>query len=241
MSENTHQVAVITGGGTGIGAATAVELAAQGVRVIVVGRRPEPLQETVARIAKEGGKAIAYPGDVRDFAALERLAQETMDRFGRTDLVVPNAAVHDASDIVDGDPDWWRELIDINVVGLMNTVRAFLPHMCQQGFGHIVVVSSVSGRVTYTGEPVYVASKHAQVAFADCLRKEVISRGIRVTVVEPGLVDTPMSDDELSREMKKTVTPLEPEDCARAIRFAFEQPPNCAINEIVLRPLKQEL
>jgi NADP-dependent 3-hydroxy acid dehydrogenase YdfG len=241
VSEKKHHVAVITGGGTGIGAATAVELAAHGVRVIVVGRRQEPLQETEALIASRGGEALAYLGDVRGFPALERLALETMERFGRIDLVVPNAAVHDASNIVDGDPHWWRTLIDINVVGLMNTVRAFLPHMCQQGFGHFIVVSSVSGRVTYTGEPAYVASKHAQVAFADCLRQEVSSRGIRVTVVEPGLVDTPMSDDQLSREMKKTVTPLEPEDCARAIRFAFEQPPNCVINEIVLRPLKQEL
>ena len=241
MSDKEFKVAVITGGGTGIGAATALELARHGVKVTVVGRRPEPLRETAAQIAREGGEAVAYAADVRDFPSLERLAKETANRFGRIDLVVPNAAVHDVSDIVDGDPIWWHTLVDINVVGLMNTIRAFLPCMCQQGYGHFIIVSSVSGRVTYVGEPAYVASKHAQVAFADCLRQEVTPQGIKVTVIEPGLVDTPMSQDEFSRRMKETVTPLEPEDCARAIRFAFEQSPNCTINEIVMRPLKQEL
>jgi NADP-dependent 3-hydroxy acid dehydrogenase YdfG len=241
MSESESKVAVITGGGTGIGAATALELARHGVKVTVIGRRPEPLRETVLRIAREGGEAMAYPADVRDFPSLERLAKEMADHFGHIDLVVPNAAVHDVSNIADGDPNWWHTLTDINVVGLMNTIRAFLPGMCQQGYGHFIIVSSVSGRVTYVGEPVYVASKHAQVAFAECLRQEVAPRGIKVTLIEPGLVETPMSQDEFSREMKKTVTPLEPEECARAIRFAFEQSPNCGINEIVMRPLKQEL
>lgn len=236
-----RKVAVITGGGTGIGAATAEELAAAGITVVVVGRRPQPLQDVVDRIEKKGGVALARPGDVRDFDMLDGLAREVWDRFGRVDLVVPNAAVHDASQISDGDPDWWHTLIDINVTGLLNTVRAFLPLMLQQEYGHIIIVSSLSGRVTYVGEPIYVASKHAQVAFADCLRQEVTPKGIRVTILEPGLVDTPLINNPVASELKKTVTPLEPADCARAIRYAFEQPPNVVINEIAMRPAKQLL
>lgn len=238
---NGNKVAVVTGGGTGIGAATAEELSGIGVNVVVVGRRPEPLDDVVSRIASQGGTAVAHPADITDFAATEALAQSVVDRFGHIDLLVANAAVHDASSIDGGDPRWWRTVIEINVIGLMYTVKAFLPQMYRQGQGHIVIVSSLSGRVTYVGEPVYVASKHAQVAFAECLRKEVTPRGIKVTVVEPGLVDTPLIANAFAQELKKTVLPLDPTDVARAIRFAYEQPYNCTICEISMRPLKQVL
>ncbi len=235
------KVALITGGGTGIGAATAEELAKAGVRVVILGRRPGPLDEMVKKITDQGGEAVAHPGDVREFGTMDAVVKETVDRFGQLDLVVPNASVHDVSNIHDGDPEWWRTLILINVVGLLNTVRASLPQMYDQGFGHIIVVSSLSGRVTYVGEPIYVASKHAQVAFVDCLRKEVTPKGIKVTIIEPGMVDTPMLDNPFAKELMKTVPPLEASEVAGAIRFVFEQGPNCVINELSMRPLKQTL
>ena len=239
---NENGVALITGGGTGIGAATAEELAGIGLRIVVVGRRVEPLEEVAARINGGGGEALALPADVTDYDAMERVTQQTVGRFGRIDLLVANAAVNDISTIDGGDPAWWSQLVQINVTGVINVVRAVLPLMYRQGSGHIVVVSSVSGRETYVGEPVYVASKHATTAFADCLRQEASPRGIRVTTIEPGLVDTPMLDgNPFAAELMKTVEPLSPFDCARAIRFAFEQPPNVAINEIVMRPVKQVL
>ena len=123
----------------------------------------------------------------------------------------------------------------------MYTVRAFLPQLYDQGKGHIVVVSSLSGRLTYVGDPVYVTSKHAQVAFVECLRKEVTPRGIKMTIIESGMVDTSLSKNPFADELRKNVTPLDPADVVRAIRFAFEQPPNCTIYEISLRPLKQLL
>jgi NADP-dependent 3-hydroxy acid dehydrogenase YdfG len=239
MRENA--VALITGGGTGIGAATAEELAGIGLRIVVVGRRPEPLQQVVAHIEGRGGQAIACPADVVDYAAVEEVVKRAVECYGRLDLVVANAAVHDVSSVDGGDPARWSRLIQTNVVGVLNVVRAALPHMYRRGSGHVVVVSSVSGRVTYVGETAYVASKHATTAFADCLRQEASPRGIRVTLVEPGLVDTPMADNPYAAELMKTVEPLTPADCARAIRFAFEQPPNVAINEIVMRPLGQVL
>jgi NADP-dependent 3-hydroxy acid dehydrogenase YdfG len=162
-------------------------------------------------------------------------------RFGHIDLVVPNAAVHDASSIDSGDPDWWHTVIDVNVVGLLNTVRAFLPQFLRQEFGHFIVVSSLSGRVTYVGEPIYITSKHAQVAFVECLRKEVTPKGIKVTIIEPGLVETPFIENPMGQLVKKTVTPLDALDVARVIRYVYEQPKNCTIYELSMRPLKQLL
>jgi NADP-dependent 3-hydroxy acid dehydrogenase YdfG len=241
MKRNNKKVAVITGGGTGIGAAAAVELAATGVSVTIVGRRTKPLEEVASRITRAGGDAVAHQADISDFYAMEELAEKTVERFGHIDLLVPNAAVHDASSIDGGDPDWWRTVIKINVTGYINTVRAFLPQMYLQGEGHIITVSSLSGRITYVGEPIYITSKHAQVAFTECLRKEATPKGIKVTIVEPGMVDTAFLDTPIAVELKKTVRPLDPEDVARSIRFAFEQPSNCTIYEISLRPKKQLL
>lgn len=238
---NDSRVALITGGGTGIGAATAEELAGIGFKVVVLGRRPEPLERVVALIEGCGGQAMAIPTDVSDYAAMEAAVARALEAYGPIDLLVANAAVHDTCSIDVGDPAKWSRLIQINVVGVMNAVRAVLPLMYRQGAGHIVVVSSVSGRVTYTGETAYVTSKHATTAFADCVRLEATPKGVRVTVLEPGLVDTPLADNPYANELKKTVPPLLPADCARAIRFAVEQPPNVAINEIVMRPAKQLL
>ncbi|UCB46831.1 MAG: SDR family oxidoreductase [Spirochaetota bacterium] len=241
MKKTINKVAVITGGGTGIGAATAEELAGIGMNVVVVGRRPEPLKKVASRINSKGGSAIAHPADISIFNDMEKLSKTTVEKFGHVDLVVANASVHDQSSIDSGDPEWWKTVILINVVGLLYTVRAFLPQMYLQGKGHIIIVSSLSGRITYVGEPVYITSKHAQVAFTECLRQEAIPKGIKVTIIEPGLVETPFIDNPLAQELKKTVSPLDPEDVARAIRFAFEQPPNCTIYELSLRPIKQLL
>lgn len=241
MKENKNKVAVITGGGTGIGAATAEELASTGVNIVVVGRRPKPLKKIASKITSKGGTAVTLPADISIFSDMQKLVKKTVEQYGHVDLVVANAAVHDESSIDSGDPEWWRNVILINVVGLLYTVRAFLPQMYLQGKGHIIIVSSLSGRITYVGEPVYITSKHAQVAFAECLRKEATPKGIKVTIIEPGIVETPFIDNPVAQELKKTVPPLDPEDVARAICFAFEQPPNCTIYELSLRPLKQLL
>ena len=182
---------------------------------------------------------MTHLADVTDFEAMEQVMQQTMTQLGRLDWLVPNAAIHDASNIHDGDPARWRRVIDTNVTGLLYTVRAALPHMLQQGFGHIVVIASLSGRVTYVGEPIYVTSKHAQVAFVECLRQEVAASGIKVSIIEPGMVDTPFIDNPFAQELKKTIAPLEASDVARAVRFILEQPANVVINELAVRPAQQ--
>jgi NADP-dependent 3-hydroxy acid dehydrogenase YdfG len=115
------------------------------------------------------------------------------------------------------------------------------PQFLQQGYGHFIVVSSLSGRVTYVGEPIYITSKHAQVAFVECLRKEITPKGIKVTIIEPGLVETPFIDNPMGQMVKKTVTPLDAFDVAGVVRFVFEQPENVTIYELSMRPRAQLL
>jgi NADP-dependent 3-hydroxy acid dehydrogenase YdfG len=234
-------VTMITGAGTGIGASTALELGRVGCPLHLLGRRSDKLEEVAVRIRAAGGAAVVHPCDVRDSVALESIVREIVAEHGRIDVLVANAAVHDTSSVTDGDPSWWHELIDINVLGVLYACHAVLPFMARARSGHIVIVSSVSGRVTYAGEPVYIASKHATVALGDSIRQAVAADGIRVTLVEPGLVDTPMVDNPFANELKKSVRPLQATDCARAIRFALDQPPHCSVNEIVLRPTAQVL
>jgi NADP-dependent 3-hydroxy acid dehydrogenase YdfG len=232
---------LITGAGTGIGHATALELGRAGFFVFAAGRRSEPLLQVVGEITAEGGSAKACPLDVRDARAISLAVGEAAQAGQVIDVLVANAALHDTASVAEGDPDWWRQVVDTNILGVMNCCHAVLPSMYARRAGHIVIVSSVSGRVTYPGEPVYLATKHATVAFGDALRQAVAPHGIRVTLIEPGMVDTPMLDNPFAAALAESVTPLAADDVARAIQFAIEQPSNCSINEIVMRPTSQLL
>jgi len=237
-------VAIITGAGSGIGAAAARTLAGDGCRTVLVGRRARLLDEQADLIRAAGGEALAVAGDVRDYRQVEAVVARALDTFRRLDILVANAAIVDHTSIANGDPDEWHDVIQTNVLGVIYSTRAVLPHLLRQGRGDIVIVSSASGRVTYVGEPAYVSSKHATVAFGDVLRKEVSPDGIRVTLIEPGLVDTPLvraHEAEVANTVPSDVVPLRPEDCANAIRFALIQPRGCCINEIVIRPTAQLL
>ncbi len=234
------RVAIITGAGTGIGAATAQEFGRRGMRVVLVGRREAVIGDVAARLRADGVNATAIAGDVRDFADQARIVAATVERHGRIDIFVANAAVADYGPVDTADPAVWRDVIATNVLGVLYSARAVLPTMYAQGSGHVVIVSSGSGRHTYVGEPAYIASKHATVAFAECLRQEVAPRGLRVTVIEPGLVETPLIHVwEGSDDLVTGVIPLVPADCARAILYAIEQPPSCTVFEIALRPTSQ--
>jgi NADP-dependent 3-hydroxy acid dehydrogenase YdfG len=234
------RVAIITGAGTGIGAATAQELGRRGMRVVLVGRREAVIGEVADRLRSEGVDATAIAADVREFADQARVVAATVERHGRIDVFVANAAVADYGPVDTADPAIWHDVITTNVLGVLYGARAVLPTMYAQGSGHVVIVSSGSGRHTYVGEPAYIASKHATVAFAECLRLEVAPRGLRVTVIEPGLVETPLIHVwEGSDDLVTGVIPLAPADCARAILYAIEQPPSCTVFEIALRPTSQ--
>lgn len=205
--------AVVTGAGRGIGAATAARLAEADCRVVLMGRRREVLEECAASIAARGGQAVAIAGDVRDFAQVEGVVRSAIERFGAVDIFVANAAVVDHTSIAAADPAEWPDVIATNVLGVMYGARAVVPHMLERSSGRFVIVASLSGRVTYVGEPAYVASKHAVVAFADVLRKEVSRSGIRVTVIEPGLVAQPLvaaHADAVAQVVPRDVVRLDP-------------------------------
>jgi NADP-dependent 3-hydroxy acid dehydrogenase YdfG len=236
------QSGLITGAGSGIGAAIASLLAAEGCRLALLDRHPDAAAEVAATIRDGGGQAIDLGGDVRDYADMERAVAAAIDRYNALDLLVACAGIAEAGTIAAADPNLYRDVVMTNVVGVMNGIRAALPDMLARGAGHIVVVASVSGRVTYTGESAYVASKHAVVAFADCLRQEVAAAGIRVSLIEPGIVETPLIHvypDAL--DLGPGVVPLDPSDVARAVRYVLEQPPNVNVAEVVLRPVGQVL
>jgi NADP-dependent 3-hydroxy acid dehydrogenase YdfG len=236
----TGLAGVVTGAGTGVGAAVAEDLAGAGMRLVLVGRRADVIRDQTKRLVDAGAEAVAFPADVRDYAQMERAASACMDRFGRLDVLVANAAIVDHDPIPSADPGLWSDVITTNVLGVLYGVRAAVPHMVERGAGHIVIVASGSGRKTYVGEPVYVASKHATVAFADCLRMEVAEYGIRVSVIEPGLVETPLIHTHpFALTHNQGVIPLQPVDCARAVRYVLEQPPHVNVFEVALYPTTQ--
>lgn len=233
-------VGIITGAGSGLGEGTAVEFARTGRRVVLVGLDGEECARVAARIRDAGGDAMVQQGDVRDAAAMDRIAAATVDAYGAIDFVVANAGITYQSSVSDGDPERWRAVLDTNILGTMLTVRAVLPSMLKQGSGHVFLVSSMSGRIAHVGEPAYIASKFAIVGFGHALRMEVEAANIRVTIVEPGLVDTPILDgNPRAKAMMDRVKPLAPEDVGRSMVFAFDQPSHVGINEVAMRPIGQ--
>jgi NADP-dependent 3-hydroxy acid dehydrogenase YdfG len=239
MSERLDGAAgIVTGAGRGIGAAIVRELAARGARLVAADLRAEAL----ADVAATTEAIIPVAADVREVAGSERLRDTCLERFGRIDFAIANAGVANASSLADGDPAHWRAVIETNVLGVAYTIRAVLPTMLQQRDGHIVLMASVSGRESYVGEPIYCASKWAVVGLGHALRKETVGSGVRVTLIEPGVVDTPLvRSNPFALAWLETITPLQDQDVARAVAFALTQPKHMAINELVLRPIAQEV
>ncbi len=241
------KVALITGASSGIGEATAEALAAEGVAVAVVARREERLQELVKRIMDRGGKAFPIVADAADEQQVKTMVQKVKDEYGRLDILVNNAGVMLLGMIDGANTDDWREMVDINVLGLMYATHAALPLMKQQQSGHIVNISSVAGRTARAGSGVYNVTKWGVVAFSEALRQEVYKNNIRVTVIEPGAVATELTSHITDQAVKQAqeewlshITPLQSEDIAAAIVYAVSQPERVNINEILIRPTSQD-
>ncbi len=199
-------------------------------------------KELVGEVQAVGGDAAVETIDVRDPAAAQTLAHRTLRRWGRIDFLLANAGIADQSRVATGDPQRWRAVVETNLLGVMYSCHAVLPTMLDQRSGHILIMSSVSGRESYVGEPVYIATKWGQVGFAHALRLELIDAGIRVTLVEPGLVDTPLTrSNPAVRPLLDEIEPLAAEDVARAVVFAYQQPSHVAVSELVIRPQQQSL
>lgn len=237
----TGRAGVVTGAGKGIGEAVACELAGLGAQVVCCARTQSDIDRVVARIKAAGGQATGCVGDVGRYADMERLAKTCIDAYGKIDFTVPNAGTDIEGNMCDADPADWQRMIETNVLGTAYAIRATLPFMRAQCDGHIVIMASISGRVTYVGEPMYIASKWAVAGMGGALRKEAVAYGVRVTLIEPGLVDTPMihSLPEGKADLDK-IEALSPEHCAYAVAFALCQPKVVNMTQIQILPLEQD-
>jgi NADP-dependent 3-hydroxy acid dehydrogenase YdfG len=246
MAKLDGKVAVVTGASSGIGEATAEALAKEGAAVAVAARRGDRLAGLVERIEGEGGRVLAAVCDVTDESQAHGLIQKAREEFGSVDILVNNAGVMLLSTVGKGLSDEWRRMFDVNVLGLLYATDAAIDVMKQQRSGHLVNISSVAGRkVTRDSSGVYAGSKHAVGAISEGLRQELLEDNIRVTVVEPGAVETELTDhitDEDAREGLSGLLSLEilhSEDVANAIVYAVTQPERVSVNEILLRPTQQ--
>jgi NADP-dependent 3-hydroxy acid dehydrogenase YdfG len=241
------KIVFITGASSGIGAATALAFAAEGARLLLAARRPGKLAQ-VASVALERGAAAVHSIhlDVRDRRAVQSAVDELPAQWAEIDVLVNNAGLSRGLDkLYMGKIEDWEEMIDTNVKGLLYVSRAVVPGMVVRGRGHVVNLGSTAGELTYPNGAVYCASKAAERAINDGLRQDLLGTPVRVTSVDPGMVETDFSlvrfhgDAERAAKVYQGVTPLTPEDVADAILWAVSRPPHVNIARVLLTPVRQ--
>jgi NADP-dependent 3-hydroxy acid dehydrogenase YdfG len=223
------KVFLITGASTGIGAATARQAAEAGFRLVLAARSRDRLEALAAGL---GGRdrALAVTCDVMAWEDQEHLAAVARHAFGRIDVVFANAGFGARRGFLEETPEHWRDMVLTNVLGVAYTIRATLPAV-KEARGHYLLTSSVAGRRALQGS-LYSATKHAVTAMGEALRQDVNDTGVRVTLIEPGMVDTPFFDNPVRDA-------LQADDIARAVLYAVGQPPHVDVNEILVRPTAQ--
>src|SRR5215218_9296775 len=223
-------VLVITGASTGIGAATARRAVEFGHRVVLAARSEDKL-EALAQELGSDEQAIAVRCDVTSWDDQQSLVQAALERFGRMDSYFANAGFGAARGFLEESVEHWKAMIDTNVLGCALSIRASLGHFKKHNAGHLILTSSIAGRRALPGS-LYSATKHAVTAMGEALRQEIADTNIKMTLIEPGMVDTPFFDNRVSGA-------LEADDIARAALFALTQPPHVDVNEILVRPIHQ--
>jgi NADP-dependent 3-hydroxy acid dehydrogenase YdfG len=216
--------------------------------VALAGRREDRLDDLAKRIEADGGRALAVPTDVSDEAQAKAMVERTVSELGGLSILVNNAGVMLLGPIQDADLDEWRTMINVNLFGVLYCTHAALPVMREAGGGDIVNVSSTAGRQANLGSGVYNMTKFGVNAFTESLRQEALHIGVRASVVEPGMVETELLDHnknpvvvESAAKLKEQIgTPLSADDIARAILYVVGQPPHVAVNEMLVRPSRQQ-
>ena len=227
-------VLLITGASTGIGAATARQAVEAGHRVVLAARSEDKL----TALAEELGgpdRAVAQRCDVSVWEDQEALVAAALDAFGQIDAVFANAGFGATRGFLEESPEQWRSMVDTNVLGCAYTIRAALPHFRERNAGHFLLTSSVAGRRALPGS-LYSATKWAVCGMGEALRQEVADTPIKVTLIEPGMVDTPFFDDRPGPD-----NALHDDDIARIVMFALSQPARVDLNEVLVRPINQPL
>ncbi|HYN97098.1 MAG TPA: SDR family NAD(P)-dependent oxidoreductase [Pilimelia sp.] len=239
------KAALVTGASSGIGRATALALAAEGADVAVGARRTGRLAVLAEELVAMGVRSAVLELDVADEAACARAVQAAVAALGGLDILVNNAGVMLLGDIEGADIEDWRRMVDTNLLGLMYMTHAALPHLLARR-GTIVQMSSTAGRTVRAGTGVYNATKWAVNAFSESLRQEVTARGLRVVVVEPGIVATELREHITQPAAKERIEAtaagmrqLQPADVAAAVLYAVGQPAHVAVNEVLVRPTDQ--
>ncbi|MEG4290590.1 SDR family oxidoreductase [Microcoleus sp. C2C3] len=267
MSEIESKVVIITGASSGVGEATARRLGASGAKLMLAARREDRLKDLVAAIQKTGGTVAYRVTDVADRAQVQALAEATLETYGRIDVLVNNAALMPESFLDQIKVDEWDQIIDVNLKGVLYGIAAVLPTMRPQKSGHVINLSSIGGHKVVLGAAVYCATKYAVRAISEGLRLEsngeirstiispgavategllLLSKGeIRSTNISPGAVATELTDtitdgDTTSRVNQFYSLAIDADAIARAIAYAIEQPADVDVNEIIIRPTRQE-
>jgi len=245
-------VALVTGASSGIGAAAAASLAAQGAAVALAARRKDRLDALAADIRANGGRAVVIEADVTDEHQATNTVKQTVAELGRLDTLVNNAGVMLLGPALDAPLTEWQRMVELNVLGLVYCAHAALPHLLSAAkdsprrVADMVNISSVAGRVARNGSGVYNLTKHGVGAFSESLRQEVTTRHVRVTLIEPGATATELAfhnRPEILEGMAQQFGGIEimhAEDIAESIRYAVTQPRRVAVNEILVRPTEQE-
>jgi NADP-dependent 3-hydroxy acid dehydrogenase YdfG len=245
------QVVIVTGGAQGIGAATAQRFADEGAAVAVVDLTAERAQGTVEKIRANGGTAIAVAADVASAASAAAAVERTVAELGRLDIVVNNAGIMLLGPALDTPVADWDRMLAVNVQGTLYLTHAALPHLVRAAqaaprqVADVVSISSTAGRVARPGSSVYNLTKFGVVAFSEALRQELISQRVRVSVVEPGTVDTELATHlrpgirEAAQNQVSSIQALRPEDIADAVAYIVTRDRRVAVNEMLVRASEQ--
>jgi NAD(P)-dependent dehydrogenase (short-subunit alcohol dehydrogenase family) len=206
------KVAIVTGSGRGIGREIALLFAREGAKVTVTARSGDQVDETVKQIIKNGGQALGARVDVSQQAEVQQMVAKTMEKFGRIDILVNNAGIAHVAPFIVFEPEQWREVIEVNLMGPFYCTKAVVPIMLDQGWGRIINISSRSGKIGFAFETAYGASKHGLVGFTKALAEELAPFNITVNAICPGATATNMIPEEVRDRVKGTI--INPVDIA---------------------------
>jgi len=247
MGSLDGKVAAITGASSGIGEATALALAAEGCPVALGARRKDRIDALAERIEAGGNRALAIEADVADEESARHFVNAANEQLGGLDILVNNAGVMLLGPVAGADTEEWRRMMEVNGLGLLYCTHAALPIMGEARSGHIVNVSSVAGRSAAMGAGVYNFTKFGVVGFSEALRQECSHANVRVTIIEPGYVETelqahntnPIVTERIEQMREEIGEVLVSEDIADAIAWAVSRPNRVSVNEILIRPTGQ--
>lgn len=239
--ELSGKVAAVTGAASGIGLECARAMLAAGARVVLVDRAEDRLKEVVAEL---GDGAIPLVVDLTNPASVATMLPGILDKAGQLDIFHANAGAYVGGEILNGDPDAWDRMLNLNINSVFRSVHAVLPHMVERKTGDIIVTSSIAGLVPVVWEPVYTASKHAIQAFVHTLRRQVAKHGLRVGAVAPGPVVTALISDWPKQKLEDELAAgglMQPVEVADAVLFMLTRPRNVTIRDLVILPQSNDL